>query len=76
MTDLLKPELRKTTLGEIAWLGLTLPNGEPVRAVDAAKDCWVVYPASADEMASVFLNEAEALFDLDRQNDAPPPQEL
>lgn len=64
------PEIRKTTLGEIAGMGLLTPDGEPARAVDASKQCWVVYPASVEDMACVFLNEAEALFELDRRIEA------
>ncbi|MGX9120771.1 hypothetical protein ACWTU6_29590 [Mesorhizobium sp. BHbsci] len=60
MADL-TPEKRKTALGEIAGLGLLTPDGEPVRAVDALKPCSVVYPASVDEMACVYLNEVGAL---------------
>ena len=67
----MKPEIRKTTLGEIAGMGLTTPNGETVHLVDALAQCWVVYPASVDECACVYLNEADALFELDRLKDAP-----
>ncbi|TRD03786.1 hypothetical protein FJV76_14205 [Mesorhizobium sp. WSM4303] len=61
----LKPEMRKTTLGEIAGMGLLTPAGDPVRAVDASKQCWVVYPASAEDEARVYLNEGDALADFD-----------
>ena len=69
LTCILVPEIRKTTLGEIAGMGLILPDGTPVPVVDALKVCWVVYPASVDDCASVYLNEADALFELGRQKD-------
>lgn len=62
----MRPEIRKTTLGEIAGWGLILPDGRPVPAVDALKECWVVYPASVDDCACVHLNEGDALFEFDR----------
>jgi hypothetical protein len=63
----MQPAIEKTTLGAIIGIGLQMPDGAPVHLVDAAKPCWVVWPASVDEQAVVYLNEAEALFDLDRQ---------
>lgn len=62
----LAPEIRKTTLGNVAGMGLILPDGTPVPVVDALKVCWVVYPTSVDECASVYLNEADALFEFER----------
>lgn len=67
MEDGLKPAIEKTTLGAIVGNGLQLPDATPVHLVDSAKVCWVVWPACVDDEAAVYLNEAEALYDLDRQ---------
>lgn len=63
----MQPAIEKTTIGAIVGIGLQMPDGDPVRLVDTAKVCWVVWPASVDEQAAVYFNEAEALYDLDRQ---------
>lgn len=63
----MQPAIEKTTLGAIIGIGLQMPDGAPVRLVDTAKVCWVVWPACVDDQAAVYLNEAEALYDLDRQ---------
>lgn len=63
----MQPAIEKTTLGAIIGIGLQMPDGAPVRLVDASKTCWVVWPSCVDDQAAVYLNEAEALYDLDRQ---------
>lgn len=61
----MQPAIEKTTLGAIIGIGLQMPDGAPVPLVDTAKVCWVVWPACVDDQAAVYLNEAEALYDLD-----------
>jgi hypothetical protein len=68
-----RPAIEKTTLGQAVQMGLLTPDGEPVRAVSAMQDCWIVWPESVDEPACVYLYEGDALIELDRlsERDAP-----
>ncbi|TPN11747.1 hypothetical protein [Mesorhizobium sp. B2-1-2] len=68
----MQPSIEKTTLGAIIGIGLQTPDETPVRLVDTAKVCWVVWPACIDDQAAVYLDEAEALYDLDRQLEREP----
>lgn len=63
-----EPTIEKTTLGRAMQIApLLTPDGEPLRMVDASKPCWIVWPVCIDDQCGVYLNEAEALFERDRQ---------